>query len=61
VFEWLKVVNRKKLKDDPGLQANQPKDSLVDITNDVSLDASLSVDPENMSISSASLTVIRRF
>jgi len=61
MFEWLKRVNQKDLKKDPGLQKNQPKDGILGITNDTEVDGSISIDLEEKKIESANISVIKRF
>jgi hypothetical protein len=61
MFEWLKTVNGKNLRKDPSLQSNQPKDGLVNISNDISIEANLSIDLDKKEISDSTIAIIKKF
>ena len=56
MFEFLKTVNKKNLKEDPSLQRNQPKKGIIKIDDEIEIDGSGSISNKEINIS-----IIERF
>ena len=61
MFEWLRRVNGKRLKDDPSLQENQPASGVLEIAENTDISGDVSIDLANGTLESANLTVIHKF